>query len=113
MLSQAVATPVRAATIVQYESQHVRIEADAAAPSLLVFNDANFPGWQAYVDGKPVPSVMANYLFRGVLVPPGKSTVEFRYQPLSYRAGWTIAATAFLLLAGLILRERRSRQRLG
>jgi uncharacterized membrane protein YfhO len=53
---------------------------------------------------------MANYLFRGVLVPAGKSTVEFRYQPMSYRAGWAIAALALLVLAGLVFRERRQRR---
>lgn len=109
-LSQAVATPLRAAAIVDYQSQYVRIEADAAAPSLLVLNDANFPGWQAYLDGKPVPSVMANYLFRGVVVPAGKSIVEFRYQAMSYRAGWAIAVIALLVLAGLVLHERRQRR---
>jgi uncharacterized membrane protein YfhO len=77
---------------------------------LLVLNDSNFPGWQAYVNGRAVPSVIANYLFRGVQVPAGKSTVEFRYEPLSFRAGVGVAAVALLILAGLMFRERRRRK---
>jgi hypothetical protein len=110
MLTQAPAGPVGAATITRYESQYVRIAADATAASLLVLNDSNFPGWQAYVNGRAVPSVIANYLFRGVQVPAGKSTVEFRYEPLSFRAGVAVAAVALLILAGLMFRERRRRK---
>ncbi len=76
---------------------------------MLVLNDSNYPGWQAYVNGRPAPSVMANYLFRGVLVPEGKSVVEFRYEPLSFRAGGAAALVAFMMLAGLVFRERRRR----
>ncbi len=110
MLTQAPAGPVTAASLARYELQYVRIEADAAAASLLVLNDSNFPGWQAYVNGRAAPSVVVNYLFRGVLVPAGKSTVEFRYEPLSFRAGGAVAAVAFLMLAGLVFRERRRRK---
>src|SRR5205085_10166584 len=112
MLAQAAAAPVAAVPITRYQSQYVRIEADATAASLLVLNDSNFPGWQAYVNGRAAPSVMANYLFRGVLVPAGKSIVEFRYEPLSFRAGAAVAGVAFLILAGLVFHERRRRSAL-
>jgi uncharacterized membrane protein YfhO len=53
----------------------------------------------------------ANFLFRGVLVPPGKSTVEFKYQPRSFRIGSGVSFTAFVLLALLVLREQRRARR--
>ncbi len=109
-LAQGPAVPVSAASITRYESQYVRIEADAAEPALLVLNDANYPGWQAYLNGAEVPTVAANYLFRGVLLPVGKNTVEFRYQPMSFRAGSVISVVAFLTLAGLVFHERRKRR---
>jgi hypothetical protein len=109
-LAQSVRTPVSAARIARYESQYVRIEAEAPVPSLLVLNDSNYPGWQAYLDGRPAPTVMTNYLFRGVMVQAGKSVVEFRYEPLSVRAGGGVAFVAFLALAGLVYRERRRRR---
>jgi hypothetical protein len=102
--------PVRAASIVEYKSQRVRIEAESAARALLVLNDSNFPGWRAYVNGQSAPILSANYLFRGVVVPSGKSMVEFRYEPRSFQAGLALSLAAFTVLVGLIWRERRNRR---
>ena len=79
--------PASAARIVSYQSQRVVIEAEAAAPSVLMLTDTNYPGWQAYLNGRKVPIATANYLFRGVVVPPGKNVVEFAYEPNSFRIG--------------------------
>ena len=86
------------AKISRYESQLVQIEVETPSPAILMLNDSNYPGWRAYIDGKPAPSLRADYLFRGVVVPGGKSTVVFVYQPLSFRAGALISLTALLLL---------------
>jgi len=106
----ATAVPFSAAQISRYESQLVRIEAEVPAPALLVLNDANYPGWRAYVNGQPAALVKANYLFRGVLLPAGKSTVEFKYQPRSFQIGAAISFAAFAILAGLVFGERRRRK---
>jgi hypothetical protein len=96
-----------AATIVSYQSQRVEIEANAGSTSLLMLTDTNYPGWRAFVNGQPTPIVSANYLFRGVVVPKGKSKVEFVYQPGSFRLGAAISIVALIALAGLLLWERR------
>jgi hypothetical protein len=98
---------VRAASIVRYRSSDVQIETETAAPALLVLNDTEFPGWRAYVNGEQASIVTANYLFRGVFVPAGKNTVEFRYEPRSFWAGVAVALAAIVALAGLMLYERR------
>jgi len=105
--SLATNAPIQSASIVQYKSQRVRIEAESATPALLVLNDSNFPGWRAYVNGQAAAIVNANYLFRGVLVPAGKSIVEFRYEPRSLQAGLALSLAAFVTLAALVLRKRR------
>ncbi len=109
-LAAAPAAPLSAARISRYASQYVQIEAESVAPALLVLNDANYPGWRAYVNGQPVAWTKANYLFRGVLLPPGKSTVEFKYQPRSFKVGAWISLGAFAILSGLVFRERRRRK---
>lgn len=106
----AAETPVRAATITDYKSDRLRIETDSATAALLVLNDSNFPGWRAYLNGQPAPILSANYLFRGVLVPAGKSVVEFRYEPRSFQAGAGLSLAAFIVLAGLVWRARRNRR---
>ena len=39
------------------------------------------PDWLVTIDKKPVEILRCNYIMRGVLVPPGSHTVEFRYKP--------------------------------
>jgi Bacterial membrane protein YfhO len=110
LLAEAGAASISPARISRYESQHVQIEADTAVPALLVLNDANYPGWRAYVNGQPAAWVKANYLFRGVFLAPGKSTVEFKYQPRSFQIGAGLSAAALAILGGLVFRERRRRK---
>jgi uncharacterized membrane protein YfhO len=83
-----------------YTSQDVQIEVSLDRSGILVLNDTAYPGWTATVDGHAKEWIDANYLFRGVLLPPGKHAVRFRYQPKSFRWGATISGLA---LAGLLV----------
>jgi hypothetical protein len=106
-LAHAAPAAASAARITRYQSQDVSIEADTSTPALLVLNDTNYPGWRAYLNGEPVEMLTANFLFRGVVVPAGRSTVEFKYQPRTFRIGSGVSFAAFGVLAFLVLRERR------
>ncbi len=75
------------AEITHYDSQHVTISATLDKPGLLVLNDTDYPGWKAYVDGRVINMVTANYLFRGVFLPPGSHRIDFKYEPNSFRIG--------------------------
>jgi hypothetical protein len=86
------------ARIAAYDSQFVGIETNSPAPAILMLNDTNYPGWRVFVNGKEAFMVQANYLFRGVLVPAGHATVEFRYQPSSFRSGIAISAISLIAL---------------
>ncbi len=104
-------TPARveAASIRSYQSQDVQIEASLDRSGILVLNDTSYPGWTATVDGQPTQWIDANYLFRGVLLSPGKHAVRFRYQPKSFRWGAEISGltVAVLLAIGLMIPRRR------
>jgi hypothetical protein len=49
--------------------------------SLVVFCETMFPGWKAFVDGKPERIFTADNLLRSVFMPAGKHEVEFRFEP--------------------------------
>jgi hypothetical protein len=96
------------AAIVRDEKLIVEVEANLAAPGLLVLADSFYPGWRATVDGTPAPIFPTNYLFRGVPVPAGQHRVRFEYRPRSVTAGAAASLAGLLAIAVLFLRARRN-----
>jgi hypothetical protein len=68
-------------SITDYRPKHVKLEAHATTPAVLLFNERITPQWHGWVDGKRAPLLRCNYLMRGVFLTPGDHTVEFRFQP--------------------------------
>ncbi|MBK9710023.1 MAG: YfhO family protein [Kouleothrix sp.] len=87
--------------IAQRSANRIALATSAATPRLLVLSEMDFPGWRAAVDGAATPIYTTNYLFRGVVVPPGAHTVTFEYRPVSALLGAGVSAAA--LLASLLL----------
>jgi len=85
------------------------VSGSAAAPSdLVVTRRAWYPGWEATLDGAPVP-VEA---YEGVIAAARLSTgahgrLVMRYRPSGLREGALVAAAALLLLVVLAVVERR------
>jgi hypothetical protein len=88
------------ANIELYQNDRVRITARLHEPGILVLTDAFYPGWKVYVDKYPKRILRANYLFRGVELTPGNHTVEFVYDPASFKIGLFISLmTVAVILA--------------
>ncbi|MBU2534295.1 MAG: YfhO family protein, partial [Alphaproteobacteria bacterium] len=66
-----------------YRNTSVTLEVDSPDGGWAVLNDVWHPWWQGEVDGRPVPVLKANVLFRAIHVPPGRHTVRFIFRPLS------------------------------
>ena len=75
----------------------------------LVLSDLWYPGWRAWVDDQPVELLRADYLFRAIRLPAGEHRVVMAYQPLTFWAGICLWAISLILLGGLCLRSRASR----
>jgi hypothetical protein len=102
------------ARLERYERERIVARANAKRRSLLVLTDVNYPGWKATVDGESADIERVDYLLRGVVVPAGAHTVEFSYEPASWRAGWILSGLSLLALIGVALvgwrRRREERQ---
>jgi hypothetical protein len=109
-LPQGGAAATGNASITRYEPEHVVVRARSSGSALLVLGDNYFPGWKAKVDGRSAPIVRVDYLFRGVRIGPGAHTVEFSYQPLSFRLGWIVSLLSLAGLAAAVAVRRRRRR---
>lgn len=111
-LAESARSRVRAANIQQYSSTFVQASVEMDRSTLAILNDTNFPGWQASIDGRSTPIFAANYLFRGIVVPPGKHTIEYRYAPRSFLVGSLISIVSLFVIAFMFffpgLRQLRS-----
>jgi uncharacterized membrane protein YfhO len=74
-----------------------------------VLTDSWAPGWKAKVDGRDADVQRVDYLIRGVAVPAGRHTVEFRYEPATWTWGWAISLITLLGLIAAVLVGRRRR----
>ena len=99
-----------AAAIVESEDPNrLRIDVEFETEGYLVVADMNDQGWEAHLDGERVPVLQADYAFRAVRIPAGTHRVEFRYVPLTFRAGAWISGIAMLLMIAVILFSGRRR----
>lgn len=80
----------------------VVIETHSQQGGLLLLADTYYPGWTATINGAQTPILRVNLMHRGVLVPPGKQTILFRYQPWTVRWGISLSLLGFLSLVSLI-----------
>ncbi|MFQ5732591.1 MAG: YfhO family protein, partial [Planctomycetaceae bacterium] len=75
--------------------------------------DLAYPGWQATLDGDPVPTCVVDGMFRGVDVPAGRHEIVWRYRPRSFRIGMVVSLATVVLLGGIaIVRDRSARRRI-
>jgi len=60
-------------------------------------------GWDAYLDGKKTDYLRVDYLLRGMPVPAGDHTIEFRFEPHSYKLGTMLTTWFSLLIYALLI----------
>ncbi|HXF09487.1 MAG TPA: hypothetical protein VN625_01795, partial [Desulfuromonadaceae bacterium] len=87
-----------------YSPRTIVLSATAPAPSILLLNDRYDPNWKVLVDGKPAELLRCNFIMRGVYLPPGAHTVEFRFRLPIGPFYFTLAGIALaMILSGILV----------
>jgi hypothetical protein len=112
LVEQPVGLPLQAAPgqgradITRFAAESLSIAVESAAPALLVLAEPWYPGWEARVNGAPGLCIPANAWMRAVLVPAGKSQVEFTFHSTYLATGAAISLAALAVILILLLRRR-------
>ncbi|HEV8637645.1 MAG TPA: hypothetical protein VG370_25785 [Chloroflexota bacterium] len=82
------------------------VEVTPTAPAYLLLSEVWYPGWRAWVDGRPVPVRRADYLFRAIRVEPGDRVVQLRFEPTAWRPALALTLLSWLAIAVLLASPR-------
>jgi hypothetical protein len=94
--------------LILYEPEQIIASVTTPSDGWLVLSDAWYPGWEATVDGQPVPIERANILFRAVAIPAGRHRVEWVFRPTFFRLGAVVSLVAMgVVLVGAVWLGRK------
>ncbi|HNQ13824.1 MAG TPA: YfhO family protein [Bacteroidia bacterium] len=99
-------------TLESYAPNRIKYNAVCNSKSFVVFSEIYYDkGWQVYLDGNKSEYVRVNYVLRGMELPSGKHSIEFKFEPVVYARGEQISLAGSVLLilifAGALVIEIR------
>ncbi|TAM97237.1 MAG: hypothetical protein EPN39_11765 [Chitinophagaceae bacterium] len=90
--------------LTHYSLNDMQYASDNAQNGFAVFSEIYYPaGWKAYIDGKESPIIRVDYAFRGLMIPAGKHTIEFKFHPKTYFLGQEISGISSVILILLVI----------
>jgi len=92
------------ARITKYGINRIDVDVDTDREAILWLSEIWYPAWKASVNGKKTEVYRANYSFRAVVVPAGKSKAVFKYDSAYFNTGaWISLLTLTAALAYLAI----------
>ena len=97
-----------------YKPNHLVYTSNNTNEGFAVFSEIYYKyGWKATVDGKEKSIFRVDYTLRGLRIPKGKHTIEFKFEPQVVKTGSTIALFSsigmLLVIIGGVYFENRKR----
>jgi hypothetical protein len=101
--------------LVKYGTQDLEVRVHATGNNLLFLSDTYYPkGWKASIDNNETEILRLNYLFRGVVIPPGIHTLKMKFEPQMFYFGkqvsfWITSLIYCVLIGAGILYWKKQR----
>jgi Bacterial membrane protein YfhO len=102
--------------LVKNDNDVITYTSSTAGNQFAVFSEIYYKaGWKAFIDGKETPIVKVNYVLRGLSIPAGKHTIEFKFEPQGYITGnkltkFSSIALLLLMIAGIFFAWKKNKQ---
>ncbi len=83
----------------EYHPGYWKYNSSNASNAFAVFSEIYYPkGFEVLIDGQPAKMTKANYILRGLEVPAGDHTIEFKFAPKIYSIGSPIMMVMSILV---------------
>ncbi|AUC14475.1 hypothetical protein BTO06_04660 [Tenacibaculum sp. SZ-18] len=85
--------------LIKHDLNKMEYQSSSNSEGFAVFSEIFYAkGWNAYLDGKPVPHYQINYVLRGMNIPAGKHDIVFKFEPTIVKQGAQMAMFFYILL---------------
>ncbi|MEZ4803098.1 MAG: YfhO family protein [Gelidibacter sp.] len=97
-----------------YKPNYLKYKSNNIYDGFAVFSEVYYGhGWKSFIDGKQTPHHRVDYVLRGMAIPKGEHTIEFKFEPEVIKTGSSIALASsilfgLLVLGGLFLEFRKN-----
>ncbi|MGH7859162.1 MAG: hypothetical protein ACREQY_17685, partial [Candidatus Binatia bacterium] len=92
--------------LLEHSTDHATYEIESKTGGRFVRTMRRWPGWRAFVNGNERPLETHLGILPAVSVAPGRSTVEWRYEPVWWKLGLVISAISLFLVLMLSILGR-------
>lgn len=90
--------------LVEYKPNYLKYDSKNANDGFAVFSENYYgQGWQAYIDGEEAMHYRVNYVLRGMEIPAGSHTIEFKFEPQVIATGSSIALGSSIVFGLLVV----------
>jgi hypothetical protein len=90
--------------LVSYAPDKLVYDYHGSKENMVIFSEIYYPkGWHVTIDGKEAPYFRVDYVLRGMVVPAGKHTIEFKFAPKAWTIGNIFELAASLIVSLMVI----------